>query len=67
MSETNALTERVDEVASGPAAATIDGNSVQQHDLRTLDEIATRRQADRAVKKAHRGLRFNKIVPPGAG
>lgn len=67
MTADNELTERVDEVASGPAAATIDGNSVQQHDLGTLDEVARRRQADRAARKPHRGLRFNQLVPPGAG
>ncbi len=61
------LSEVVDEVARGPKSASVDGVSVEQHDLQTLNEVAGQQAANTAAKKTHRGLRFNKLVPPGAG
>lgn len=56
-----------DDVAQKPAATTnFDGSGAQQHNLKDLDEVAARRQQDRAVRKQHRGLFFSKLVPPGA-
>lgn len=61
------LEDTILENASGPAEASGDSGSVKQHSLR--DQI----EADRylaskaaAANATHRGLRFNKIVPPGA-
>ena len=60
------LDQTIRENAQGPAKASGDSGSVEQHRLK--DQI----EADRylASKKASRskslGLRFSKIVPPGA-
>ncbi len=51
------------EAATGPKSVTVDGQTVQAHDLRQLIE------ADRylAGKKTRGpGVRFTKLVPPGA-
>ncbi len=50
--------------AEGPAKASSDAGSVEQHPL--PDQIAADKHLSgkEAVKKKHRGLRFNKLVPP---
>ncbi|MFN8857102.1 MAG: hypothetical protein ACK50P_16170 [Planctomycetaceae bacterium] len=54
------------ENATGPAKVAGDAGSVEQHSL--PDQIAADRylQAKAAVKAKRRGLRFSKLVPPGA-
>jgi hypothetical protein len=49
-----------------PAKASGDAGSVEQHKL--TDQIAADRHlaSKDAVTKPKRGLRFNKLVPPGA-
>ncbi len=69
-SETSVADDLQDEIrenASGPAKASGDAGSVEQHKLK--DQIAADNHlaGKDAVKKPHRGLRFNKIVPPSAG
>ena len=61
------LSDQIEENASGPASASGDIGSMQQHSL--PDQIA----ADRFLKSQAavadnplRGLRFNKLIPPGA-
>jgi hypothetical protein len=51
--------------AQGPAKASGDAGSVEQHPL--PDQIAADRYlaAKEAAKDKKRGLRFNKFVPPG--
>ncbi len=51
--------------AQGPAKASGDAGSVEQHPL--PDQIAADRYlaAKEAAQAKHRGLRFNKFVPPG--
>ncbi len=54
--------------AQGPAQVSSDAGSVQQHSLN--EQIAADRYlaGKEAIEKSkHRGLRFNKIVPPGIG
>jgi len=65
MADNTNLSERVDAVAAGAASVEFDGVKVAQHNLQQLDQVARNRAADKAAKKPHRGLRFNKIVPPG--
>lgn len=52
--------------AQGPAKATGDSGSIEQHKL--PDQIAADRYlaAKAAAKSKRRGLTFNKLVPPGA-
>ena len=64
------MTENLDDPirqnASGPAKASGDAGSVEQHKL--TEQIAADRHlaAKQAVTTKHRGLRFNKLSPPGA-
>lgn len=59
------LDETILNNAQGPAKVTGDAGSVEQHSL--ADQIAADRYlaAKDAASKKHRGLRFNKLVPPG--
>ncbi len=60
------LTDKIRENAQAPAKASSDGVSVEQHSL--ADQIAADKYlaSKEAAKTKHRGLRFNKLVPPGA-
>lgn len=60
------LDDTIRENAKGPAKAAGDAGSIEQHKL--PDQIAADRHlaAKDAVKSPRRGLRFNKLVPPGA-
>lgn len=61
------LQDAIEENAKGPAKASGDAGSVEQHKLQ--DQIAADKHlaGKEAVAKRNRGLRFNKFVPPSAG
>ena len=61
------LEDEIRENAAGPAKASGDAGSVEQHKLQ--DQIAADKHLAgmKAVANPHRGLRFNKIVPQSAG
>ena len=63
----NDLEDEIRDNAKGPAKASGDAGSVEQHKL--TDQIAADKHlaAKDAVRRPHRGLRFNKLVPPAAG
>lgn len=52
--------------AAKPKRTTVDGTTTERRDL--SDELEGRRAAaaDKGVAKKHRGLRFNKLNPPGS-
>lgn len=60
------LENTIEQNAKGPAKVSGDAGSVEQHPL--PDQIAADRylSAKNAVKSKYRGLRLNKLVPPGA-
>lgn len=60
------LESAIEENAKGPAKASGDAGSVEQHPL--PDQIAADKYlaSKDAAKSPKRGLRFNKLVPPGA-
>lgn len=60
------LTNTIRENAEGPAKAAGDSGSMEQHKL--PDQIAADKYlaSKEAAKSKSRGLRFNKLVPPGA-
>jgi hypothetical protein len=61
------LTDRIVEVASGPKSVTSDGTTVTQHSLPELIAAQQKEDTQEGVnQKKTRGLRFNKIVPPGS-
>ena len=61
------LDDQIRENAAGPAKASGDAGSIEQHKL--TEQIAADKHlaAKAAVSKPNRGLRFNKLVPPSAG
>jgi hypothetical protein len=60
------LKDSISENAKGPAKAAGDAGSVEQHKL--TDQIAADRYlaSKEAAKSKRRGLRLNKLSPPGA-
>jgi hypothetical protein len=60
------LQSQIRENATGPAKASGDAGSIEQHKL--TEQIAADKHlaSKNAVKQPKRGLRFNKLVPPSA-
>jgi hypothetical protein len=52
--------------ATGPAKASGDTGSLEQHKLSDQIEAAKFLASKDAASSKHRGLKFNKLVPPGA-
>jgi hypothetical protein len=49
-----------------PNAAQVDGLSVTNRPIGDLLDAVSRQRANDSASKNHRGIRFNKLVPPGA-
>lgn len=60
------LKDKIKENAAGPASAEVDGQRVTQHNLKDQIEADRYTKSSEAVAKSGRGLRFSKLVPPGA-
>lgn len=60
------LDTAIRENAEGPAKASGDAGSVEQHRLTEQIEADRYLASKEAAKSKQRGLRFNKLVPPGA-
>jgi hypothetical protein len=60
------LDSTIRENAAGPKKAAGDSGSVEQHSLKDQIEADRYTRSSDAVAKGHRGLRFSKMVPPGA-
>jgi hypothetical protein len=63
---TDELDETIRQNAKGPAKVAGDAGSVEQH--KPSEQVAADRYlaSKEAAKSKRRGLRFNKLVPPGA-
>ena len=59
------LKDTIRENAQGPARAVGDAGSVEQHELTDQIEADKYLASKEAAKSKSRGLRFNKLVPPG--
>jgi hypothetical protein len=59
------LEDKIRENAEGPAKAAGDAGSVEQHKLTDQIEADKYLASKKAAKSKSRGLRFNKVVPPG--
>lgn len=59
------LQDKIRENAAGPAKAAGDAGSVEQHKLTDQIEADKYLASKEAAKSKTRGLRFNKLVPPG--
>ena len=60
------LDDTIRENAQGPAKVAGDAGSVEQHKPSEQIEADRYLASKQAAKTKRRGLRFNKIVPPGA-
>ena len=60
------LDDTIEQNAKGPAKASGDAGAVEQHSLPDQIEADRYLASKEAAKKPQRGLRFNKLVPPGA-
>ena len=60
------LKDKIRENAQGPAKVASDAGSVEQHNLADQIEADKYLASKEAAKTKSRGLRFNKLVPPGA-
>jgi hypothetical protein len=59
------LDNTIRENAEGPAKASGDAGSVEQHSLRDQIEVDRYLNSKKAANNKGRGLRFSKFVPPG--
>jgi hypothetical protein len=59
------LDETIRKNAEGPAKVAGDAGSVEQHSLAEQIDADKYLKAKEAARSKRRGLRFNKIVPPG--
>ena len=64
-SNTPDLDQAIAENAAGPAKASVDGQSVEQHPLPDVIEADRYRESKKASRKPGIGIRFAKLVPPG--
>jgi hypothetical protein len=63
------LTDTILQTAQEPASASSDGQSATAHSLKDLieaDKYLSQQAGGAALPRKSRGLRFNRIVPPGS-
>jgi hypothetical protein len=60
------LDDTIEQNAKGPAKVAGDAGTVEQHPLPDQIEAAKFLASKEAAKRPSRGLRFSKLVPPGA-
>lgn len=61
------LEQAIADNASGPAKASVDGQSVEQHAIRDQIEADRYLESKRATRKRGLGIRLFKIVASGTG
>jgi hypothetical protein len=66
MSNPSDLEAAIETAAENPQSASVDGVTVTQRSLSELIEADKYLQAKKAARRKNRGLRYTKIVPPGA-
>jgi len=59
------LREKIEETATNPHRVRTDAGEVESHKIDELIELDKYTSAKTATAKKNRGLRFNKIIPPG--
>ena len=67
MADSDTTSEKIRENIEGPRRATGDTGSVEQHSPGDQADADRYLATKTGVEKPHRGLRYSKIVPPGAG
>jgi hypothetical protein len=66
MSNPSDLESTIETAAENPQSASVDGVTVTQRSLSELIEADKYLQAKKASRRKNRGLRYTRIVPPGA-
>lgn len=65
------LTDAIESTAKGPARVRTDAGEVQAQDLGAMIEadkyLSAKAAAESTPTNRRRGLRFNKLIPPGTG
>jgi hypothetical protein len=59
--------EAIDQALLQPASVTENGRTITERPIKDLQDARDREMSSTAGKKSHFGLRFTKLVPPGAG
>lgn len=59
------LRDKIAETASGPKRVRTDAGEVEAQDLASMIEADKYLSAKAAASSKSRGLRFNKLIPPG--
>jgi len=59
------LRDKIAETASGPKRVRTDAGEVEAQDIASIIEADKYLSAKAAVQSKTRGLRFNKLLPPG--
>lgn len=67
MAQPESIEEAIEQNARGPASVTVAGQTVVQKDIEQQIKADEYLAAKKAAAKPHFGLRFTKIIPPGAG
>lgn len=67
MTEPANIADAIQQVALGPKTSSENGRTVTEHDVSQLIAADNHIAAKTAGRRNHMGLRFSKIVPPGAG
>ena len=67
MAEPETIAEAITQVALGPKSSSENGRSITEQDISQLIAADNHIAQKTAGRRNHMGLRFSKIVPPGAG
>lgn len=67
MSQPETIEDAIEQNALGPASVTVAGQTVVQKDIDQQIKADQYLAAKKAASKPSFGLRFSKIIPPGAG
>lgn len=67
MSTPETIEEAITQVALGPKTSSENGRTITEHDVKQLIAADNHVASKTSGNRNHMGLRFGKIVPPGAG
>lgn len=66
MATPETIDEAIEQALLLPASVTEAGRTITERPLSDLQNARDRETGNRAAAKAHFGLRFTKLIPPGA-
>ena len=66
MATPTTIDEAIDQALLLPASVTEAGRTITERPLKDLQDARDREACNRVTAKAHFGLRFTKLIPPGA-